>query len=132
MEFSQGIDPCHMRVAATGGQKELQSWAMELMVKPREQTEVSAWSGEGVYEWTVQKRHWPRQVRRLNPKRIRIERSSESNREIVRLMHGRGFLGRWSIGIGPPDAIGDLAIEAKAADYVWFRWSDGTCCWFSD
>jgi hypothetical protein len=122
---------CRMRVAVTGGQEELQAWAMELMAKPRDQIEVSAWSGEGDYEWTVPKQHWSKQVRRLNPKRIRIERSSMSSREIVRLMYGGGFV-HWNISIGSAAAIEDLAVRMKAADYVWFRWSDGICCWFPD
>jgi hypothetical protein len=120
-----------MRVAVTGGQDELQSWASQLMAKPRDQIEAYEESGAVAYEWTVPKQHWSKQVRRLNPKRIRIERSFESNREFVHLMYGGGFL-HWSIGIGPPDAIGDLAVEKKAADCVWFRWDDGICCWFPD
>jgi len=121
---------CRMRVAVTGGQEELQSWALELMAKPRDQIEVSAWSDKGAYEWTVQKQHWSRQVRRLNPKRIRIERPLGNDREIVHLLYGGGFL-HWSIGVGQPKAIDDLAVEVKAADCVWFRWSDGTSCWFN-
>ena len=120
---------CRMRVAMTGGQEELQSWALELMAKPRDQIETYDEPDAVAYEWTVPKRHWSKQVRRLNPKRIRIERSFKNGQEIVCLLYGGGFL-HWSIGVGQPKAIDDLAVEMKAADRVWFRWSDGISCWF--
>ena len=120
---------CRMRVAVTGGQEGLQSWALELMAKPRDQLEAYEESGVDAYEWTVPKQHWSEQVRRLRPSRVRIERSFGNDREIVRLMYGGGFL-HWSIGVGQPKAIGDLAVEQKAADCVWFRWNDGISCWF--
>ena len=101
------------------------------MAKPRDQIEAYEESDAVAYEWTVPKQHWPNQVRRLRPGRVRIERSFESNQEIVRLMYGGGFV-HWSIGIGSADAIGDRAVRMKAADCVVFRWSDGVCCWFTD
>ena len=114
---------CRMRVAVTGGQEELQAWAMEVLARPRDPMQED---GSG---WRIPREECSRQVRRLNPKRIRIERSYGNDREIVRLMYGGGFF-HWNIGIGPPDAIGDLAVKAKVADCVWFRWCDGICCWF--
>ena len=121
---------CRMRVAVTGGQDELQAWATELLATPRNEIQEFEGADETEYnEWTVPEGHWSKQVRRLNPKRLRIERTASGDREVVTLMYGGGFQ-HWTIGVGPPEAIGELAVKMKEADCVWFRWSDGICCWF--
>lgn len=111
---------CRMRVALTGGQDELQAWAVELLAKPRDPMHQD---GSG---WRIPREEYSKQVRRLKPKRISVERLFQNNQEGVRLMYGGGFL-HWNIVIGPPGLVPDPSLRD-----VWFRWSDGVYCWFPD
>ena len=118
-------------VALTGGQDALQSWAVDVLAKPRDRMEGLDWSDQVAFKWAVPREHWSKQVRRLDPKHVRIERLFQNDQEGVRLMYGGGFL-HWYIVLGPPGSVPDPKFEENLAENDWFRWSDGVYCWFPD
>jgi hypothetical protein len=111
-------------VARTGGPEPLQSWALEILRKPRDSMLY-----EGPADWRVPEEHWSQQVRRLGPKWVKIEPLSESGPEVVTLLHGSGFL-HWVIILGPPDLV--VPPNGRYADGNWFRWRDGVYDCFTD
>lgn len=110
-------------VALTGGQRNLQSWAVELLAKPRDDTEPDGWQ-----EWRVPKKYWSNQVRRLGPNHVTVVRFSPAGQQWVCLAYGGGFL-HWRILIGPPGSIPDPNIRGDLPDSYWFRWGDGIYDW---
>jgi len=116
---------CYTRVAMTGGQNELQSWAVDLLAQPRDPMHQD---GSG---WRIPREQCSKQVWRLKPKRISIEQLFQNDQEGVRLMYGGGFL-HWYIVLGPPGSLPDPKFEENLTENDWFRWSDGVYCWFPD
>jgi len=116
---------CRMRVAMSGGQSDLQAWAVELLAQPRDPMHQD---GSG---WRIPREECSKQVQRLKPKRISVEQLFENDQEGVRLMYGGGFL-HWNIVLGPPGSVPDPKFEETLTENDWFRWSDGVYCWFPD
>ncbi len=85
-------------LALTGGQKELQSWAADILTQPRDQTEYEAWP------YVIDRQHWPRQVRRLRPVKVSIQPMFKDGQEGVILYYPipHEVL---AIVIGPPGAV---------------------------
>jgi len=111
------------RVAMTGGQDQLQAWAVEVLGKPREQMEQDGLS------WVVPREQWSEQVRRLKPKArlVRIDPPSKGQGDVVRLGYGGGFF-HWYIVVGPPGSVP----QRDSIDEVWYRWGDGIYGWFPE
>ena len=105
-------------VALTGGGRELQSWAIGILSKPRD-----LMSGHGLDQWRVPKELWSRQVQRLSPNCVCICRWFKDGREAVHLGYGGGFL-HWYIVVGPPGAAPDPNTPIFQ-DSDWIRWGDG-------
>ncbi len=116
-------------VAMTGGQGRLQSWAVEVVAQPRDGENGRSSIEETFTQWDVPRSSWSKQVRRLRPGRVFIERVFRDGQEGVLLRYGGGFL-HWYIVIGPPGSVPDPKLDENLADSDWFRWSDGVYCWF--
>ncbi len=116
---------CRMRVAMTGGQDALQSWAVEFLAQPRDPTHQD---GSG---WRIPREECSKQVQRLKPKRIFVKQVFQNDQEGVTLMYGGGFL-HWYIVLGPPGSVPDPKFEENLTENDWFRWRDGVYCWFPD
>ena len=95
---------CRLRVAITGGQEELQSWAVEVLAQPRDPMHQD---GSG---WRIPHEECSKQIQRLKPKRISIEQLFENDQEGVSLMYGGGFL-HWYIVLGSPGSVPDPKFE---------------------
>ncbi len=106
-------------IAWTGGQDELQAWAVKLLAKPRDSEQAD---GSG---WLVPAEDWSAQVRRLKAK-VRIDPLFEGEREAVRLGYGAAFF-HWYVVVGPP---GSVPGERPLGD--WYRWGDGIYAWFPE
>jgi len=115
----------HGLVALTGGQEQLQSWAVERLGESRESM------GERGPDWHVPRECWSRQVRRLKPKYVCVDRFFQNDQEAVILSYGGGFL-HWYVVVGPPGSIPDPKLDEGLPDSLWFRWADGVYCWFPD
>lgn len=111
------------RVAMTGGQDQLQAWAVEVLGKPRELMEQDGLS------WRIPREQWSEQVRRLRPKArlVRIDPLLEGGRNAVRLGYGGGFF-HWHIVVGPPGSVP----QRDSVDELWYRWGDGIYGWFPE
>lgn len=111
-------------VALTGGQDELQSWAMQLLDKDRDRMDDSR-------RWDVPKEYWSQQVRRIywiQPTGVSVDNFFENNQRGVRLIFGGGFF-HWSIVIGPPGSVPDPKLNDFVLDSFWIRWRDGIYNW---
>lgn len=117
------------RVAWTGGQNELQSWAVDVLSQPRDEENISVSEDDTPIQWAVPASLWSKQVRRLRPKRVFIERLFEGGQEGVRLGFGGGFL-HWYMAIGPLGSVVDTDSSEASSDSSWFRWADGIYCCF--
>jgi hypothetical protein len=127
------IGPCnasdlfnqHVRltVLLTGGQDELQSWAVDLLGKPRD-----GMDHDGGTRWTIPQEYWSPQVRRLGPAKVFVDSIFENEGEGVCLFYGGGFL-HWSIVAGPPGSRPNPEFDYPARDSIWFRWADGLYNW---
>ncbi len=111
------------RVAMTGGQDQLQAWAVEVLTRPRELMEQEGLS------WVVPREQWSEQVRRLRPnvRLVRIDPLLEGGRNAVRLGYGGGPF-HWYIVIGPPGS----APRRNSPDELWYQWGDGIYDWFPE
>lgn len=111
------------RVAMTGGQGQLQAWAVEVLARPRELMEQD---GSG---WLVPREQWSEQVRRLRPKvfLVRIDPLLEGGRNAVRLGYGGGPF-HWYIVVGPAGSVP----QRDSIDELWYRWGDGIYGWFPE
>ena len=116
-------------VALTGGQEELQSWAVDLLTQPRDSMDVVLSVGDKPEKWAVQEEYWSKQIRQLRPKRVIIERLFEGDKEGVCLRYGGGFL-HWYVIVGPPGSIPDPKLDEDPPDSFWLRWRDGVYCKF--
>ena len=109
-------------VALTGGQDELQAWAVGLLAEPRE---GMIENGAG---WRVPKEHWSKQVCRLRPGSITIRPVFKDNQQGVSLNYGGGFF-HWSVVVGPPGSEPSPKLEDPNSLDSWIRWSDGIYDW---
>jgi len=112
------------RVAMTGGQDQLQVWAVEVLAKPREQMQQD---GSG---WLVPREEWSEQVRHLGGG-VRIDPLWEGGRSAVRLCYGGGFF-HWYIVVGPPGSAPDPNLVKERPFDAWYRWGDGVYGWFPE
>lgn len=114
-------------IALTGGQDELQAWAVEMLAKPRDSEQAD---GSG---WLVPREQWSEQIQRLGPKArlVRIDPLFEGERDAVRLGYGGGFF-HWYIVVGPPESGPDPNGEKEHPLDVWCRWGDGIYGWFPE
>ncbi len=107
-------------LALTGGQDELQSWAVEVLAQPREQTE------DYMSSYPVDRKDWPRQVRWLRPSTVSIEPLFNDRQKGILLDY---HIPHEALGIviGPPDAV------PPADDRLWHwrRFADGLYYWSS-
>jgi hypothetical protein len=111
-----------LAVAVTGGQDELQTWAVAVLGKPRDRMHSD---GE---QWTVPEEDWSEQVRRLKPGRVYIRAVFENGGEGVCLPYGGGFF-HWWIVIGRPGSRPDPRFNGPSHDEWWLRWGDGIYDW---
>lgn len=123
---------CRTRVATTGGQEELQQWAVDLLARPRDSIDREVPANVTVAQWDVPEKFWSDQVQRLKPKRVFIDHLFQNGREGITLTYGGGFLGHWWIVVGPPGAILDPKLTENQPDIPCFRWRDGVYCYFLD
>lgn len=112
-----------LAVALTGGQGELQAWAVGLLAVPR----------EGMIERMESRRvpteHWSRQVRRLRPNSVHIGPFFKDTQPGVSLGYGGGFF-HWWIIVGPPGSLPNPRLsDPNNFDDSWIRWSDGIYDW---
>ncbi len=109
-------------VALTGGQDELQAWAVGLLAEPR----------EGMIEdgagWRVPKEQWSKQVCRLRPGSITIRPVFKDNQQGVSLNYGGGFF-HWSVVVGPRGSQPNPRLNDPNSSDSWIRWSDGIYDW---
>jgi len=99
-----------MRVARTGGQDELQSWAVDLLAQSRDGMEIRLETQEQVEQWEVPQSYWSKQVSRLKPTHIFIERLFQGDQDGVRMMYGGGFF-HWYIVVGPAGSAPDPRLD---------------------
>jgi len=111
-----------LAVAMTGGQDQLQTWAVAVLAKPRDQMH-----GDG-QDWIVPQEDWSDQVRRLKPIRIYIKPVFANGGEGVCLPYGSGFF-HWWIVIGRPGSRPDPKFNDPNQDEWWLRWGDGIYDW---
>jgi hypothetical protein len=111
-------------VALTGGQDRLQSWAVEILAKPRDRMQED---GSG---WRVPREEWSRQVQRLGGG-VRIDPLLEDERCAVCLCYGGGFF-HWYIVVGPPGSVPDPKLVERRPYDAWYRWGDGIYGWFPE
>jgi hypothetical protein len=110
-----------LAVTFTGGQDELQAWAIKILDEPRGS------SGQGSDD-RIPRERWSEQVRRLKPKWVRIEPLFEDGGEAVRLCYGGGFY-HWNIVVGRPGSRPDPKFNDPDHDEWWTRWGDGLYNW---
>ncbi len=108
----------------TGGQGQLQAWAVEVLARPREQMEED---GSG---WVVPREQWSQQVRQLGA-HVRIDPLFKDEREGVCLGYGGGFF-HWYIVVGLAGSVPDPNDEKEHPSDVWYRWGDGVYGWFPE
>ncbi len=111
-----------LAVAVTGGQDELQAWALGLLGKPPEGIE-----GDGGYG-RVPKVYWSKQVHRLRPNSVTIAEVFENRQRGVCLNYAGGFF-HWTIVAGPLYSRPDPALADPNSDNSWFYWADGLYDW---
>lgn len=108
-----------LTVALTGGQEELQAWAVALLDEPRDPNSPDVWRERG-----VPRERWSKQVRRLRPNQVCVQPVFESEGEGVCLHYGSSFF-HWWIVVGRPGSRPDLSLNAPNSDIFWYRWADG-------
>lgn len=123
---------CRTRVALTGGQGALQSWAVDLLARPRGELDPRYEAEEEAHQLPVPESCWSKQVARLKPRKVLIDQFFKDDQESVRLCYGGGFLGHWYVVVGPPGAIPDPKLNDGWPNSPWFRWGDGVYCWITD
>ncbi len=112
----------HRMVARTGGLPALQTWAADVVARPRNQMKE-----HGKDRWEVPEESYSEQVRRLRPFGVFIARVFQGGQEGLCLQypipHGDGL----EIRVGPPGAV-PIEHEDWAGD--WWRCDDGLYNWF--
>lgn len=112
-----------LAVAFTGGQGELQAWAVSLLDGPRDHLDFDGWE-----HWRVPREAWSHQVQRLRPNGVNIVPVFENGREAVVLGYGGGFF-HWWIVVGRPGSQPDPKLNDPNIDSRWIRWADGIYDW---
>jgi len=110
-----------LAVALTGGQDELQAWAISVLDAPHGSLEQAE-------QGSVPERIWSKQVRRLKPGRVWIERVFDNDGEAVVFGYGGGFF-HWYIVVGRPGSRPDPKLNDPNSDNFWYRWADGIYDW---
>jgi len=108
-----------LTVALTGGQEELQAWAVALLDEPRDPNSPDVWRERG-----VPRERWSKQVRRLRPGAVQIEPAFENGGEAVALCYGGGFF-HWYIVVGRSGSRPDPSCNQPNSDIFWYHWADG-------
>lgn len=111
-----------LAVATTGGQEQLQAWAITLL------GEYSDRMDPHDEEQRVPQEDWSKQVRRLKPNSVYIASVFEKGQKGVVLNYGSGFF-HWWIVIGPPGSRPDPRLNDPNSDDFWHRWADGIYDW---
>jgi hypothetical protein len=111
-----------LAVALTGGQGQLQTWAVALLDEPRDHADHDDW------EQRIPQEHWSKQVRRLKPNSVYISPVFEEGQEGVLLSYGGGFF-HWWIVIGRPDSRPSQRLSDPNSGNSWLRWADGIYDW---
>lgn len=112
----------NLHVVFTGGHDELQTWAMGVLREA--QNHIS-----GEYDvWQVPQERWSKQVRRLRPEAVRVNRFFDNDQRGVGLLYGGGFF-HLTIVVGPPGSQPDPQLNDPNSDNSWRRWADGIYCW---
>lgn len=111
----------NLRVALTGGHDDLQSWALELL------SEADDHMSDEYDVWHVPRDRWSKQVRRLRPKAVRVNRYFENNQRGVGLLYGGG-LSHLTIVVGPPGSRPESPLNDPNSLEFWRRWADGIYC----
>jgi hypothetical protein len=111
-----------LAVALTGGQDELQGWAVELLAKSRDGMEENGGDSR------ISKQYWSEQVHRLRPGSVSIAPVFEDRQWAVCLGYGSAFF-HWSIVVGPPGSRPDPKSNGPTGDDVWYCWRDGLYDW---
>lgn len=118
---------CRTRVAMTGGQGQLQSWAQSILSEYSGTQESESKGQDAFMREDIPPSEWSDQVRRLKPKRVWVDSTFNGDKPAVRLFYGGGFM-HWGIVVVSPGTVP----EATHSDTLWIRWSDGVYCWFPD
>jgi hypothetical protein len=111
-----------LAVARTGGQEQLQAWAIALL------DEYSDRMDPHDMEERVPQEDWSKQVRRLKPDSVHISAVFENAQKGVLLSYGSGFF-HWWIVIGRPGSQPDPKLNDPNSDNFWYRWADGIYDW---
>ena len=104
-----------LRVATTGGVDELQSWAVNLLEKPREQI-----LAEDDHETKLIKRElYSEQIRQISPPVVYLN-ETENGEPFLHIPLAGGFFSGWGIKIGRPT----FQAEEYGSMYLQ-KWKDG-------
>jgi hypothetical protein len=107
-------------VMATGGQGQLQSWALQVL----DEDPSLGVPGDWPHVWQVPVDKWSDQVRRLQPNHVYVADLFANHQRAVRLTYGGGFF-HWEIVVGPPGGVIAPKLEDRLPFSQWFRWGDG-------
>ncbi len=121
----------HIRIAVTGRQDELRSWANNVLTMPRDELYPQSEEGVIVNPLLIPESHWSRQVARLKPNEVIIGQFSQDDQETVRLCYGSGFQ-HWYLVIGPPGWSPKPKMEKERPYDSWLRLGDGLYWWLPD